>query len=572
MQQTIISTRAASLPPADGWIVLAVAAATAAALTNVLLTLTAVTVSYVPIPFWDGWAEVSSEQLWSALFRPHNAHRIVVYRLVTIADQALTQGLYLVNLGASFALQVLEAALFVALAGSIGLDRWERTLAAALAAGFLFWGIQYENFTWAFQTQFFAVTTFGTLSFFLLGAVPRWWGVAAALAAAVLAVGSMANGVLVPVLLVSLSIAQRRPPTHVATIAVAALILLALYFGVGYETTDRGSPDRLLTDPLGLALYLSAYLGGPFAWLGASASGTSPSAAAAATGVAGLVALGGIGLRLVVCRKLATAARLALLHITLYVVGTGLVTAIGRIRLGVDQSLSSRYATPALVFWLALLFLAWSLAGRAGRRILPLGATLLLLLTLPDARSTDAAARSRRDIADTVATAALTRVNDTAAASRVYPGAERVTTQTQVMRENRTGIFAWPAAQWLGTLLSAHVAVDGAERCRGAFDVATPLPADSGEGAFRVQGWAWQADGAGPPRMLLLTDGAGTVIGYALTDAARPDVSAAIPELRAALFSGWRGHVRIGTPGPVTAFALSSDSSRACPIGTKAIP
>lgn len=568
----MVSTAKASRP-ADGWIVMALAAASAAALTNILLTLTAITTAYVPIPFWDGWEEVSTERLWYSLFAPHGPHRLVVYRLVALLDQAVTQGRYLINFATSLALQALQAGLLIVLAVSAAkLNGREGALAAALTIGFLFWGVQHENFIWAFQTQFFAVTTFGTLSFFLLATMPGPWGAAAAVVASTLAVGSMAGGVVVPPLLIGLSAALRRPVAQTVAIALTAAILLGLYFGVGYETPDRGSPDRLWTDPFGLAFFFAAYLGGPFAWLGASMFGVTPSAAAASAGLLALIAVAGVGLQLLVRPQHATAPRLALLCTALYGLGTGLMISVGRIHLGIDQALVHRYTTPALVFWLALLFLAWSLGGRAGRRILPLGATLLLLLTLPDARSTDAAARSRRDIADTVATAALTRVNDTAAASRVYPGAERVTTQTQVMRENRTGIFAWPAAQWLGTPLSAHVAVDGAERCRGAFDVATPLPADSGEGAFRVQGWAWQADGAGPPRMLLLTDGAGTVIGYALTDVARPDVPAAIPELRAALFSGWRGHVRIGAPGPVTAFALSPDDARACPVGTRMIP
>ncbi len=567
----MVSTAEASRP-ADGWIVMALAAASAAALTNLLLTLTAITTAYVPIPFWDGWEEISTDQLWHSLFAPHNAHRIVVYRLVALADQAVTQGRYLINFAASLALQALEAGLLIVLATRVGIGHAGRGLAAALIVGFLFCGLQYDNFITPFQTQFFAVSTFGTLAFFLLAVVPGWRGAAAAITAAALAVGSMANGVVVPLLLISLSATLRRPISHTAVMTAAAAILLGFYFGAGYETVDRGEPLRLFTDPIGFMFYFAAFMGGPFGGFGPGASGVAAHSAAIVAGFVGPFALAGITVWLMVRRKLATRDRLVLLHTALYTTGTGLVTTVGRIHLGLDQALTSRYATPSLIFWVVLLILAWSLGGPLGRRVLPFAATVLLLLTLPSATATDAAARSRRDIADGAATAALTRVNDTAAALKVYPGAERVATQTQVMRENRTGIFAWPAAQWLGTPLSAHVAIDGAELCRGAFDEATPLPAGSGEGAFRVRGWAWQATGDGPPRMLVLADGAGTIIGYALTDRARPDVSAAIPELRATLFSGWRGHVRIGTPGPVTAFALSSDSSRACPIGTKTIP
>ena len=46
------------------------------------------------------------------------------------------------------------------------------------------------------------------------------------------------------------------------------------------------------------------------------------------------------------------------LGIAALMVGVAFLTALGRLKFGLDQALSSRYATPMLLFWLSLAMLA----------------------------------------------------------------------------------------------------------------------------------------------------------------------------------------------------------------------
>jgi peptidoglycan/LPS O-acetylase OafA/YrhL len=55
--------------------------------------------------------------------------------------------------------------------------------------------------------------------------------------------------------------------------------------------------------------------------------------------------------------------RMALLAVATFVVAMTLLTAAGRVGFGIDQAVTSRYATPILAFWLSLAVLAMAHFG-----------------------------------------------------------------------------------------------------------------------------------------------------------------------------------------------------------------
>jgi hypothetical protein len=97
-----------------------------------------------------------------------------------------------------------------------------------------------------------------------------------------------------------------------------------------------------------LAVYVAAWLGGPVAaW--------RPWAAPLA-GLAGLAFAGGTAVWLLRSGRARPAA--PFLSLCAYSLGAALLTALGRGAEGTSQALSSRYATPAALFWVGALGLA----------------------------------------------------------------------------------------------------------------------------------------------------------------------------------------------------------------------
>jgi hypothetical protein len=113
----------------------------------------------VNVPVWDDWLRAPLAAAWhdgtfglGDLYAPHIDHRIVLPRLMMLANLALTGGDLRFEMGVTFA---------VALAGAAALcARLHRTLPAGAAAAtfvanlFLFSPLQWENFLWAIQTAF----------------------------------------------------------------------------------------------------------------------------------------------------------------------------------------------------------------------------------------------------------------------------------------------------------------------------------------------------------------------------------------------------------------------------------
>jgi hypothetical protein len=536
----------------------------------VLTTLRAMYDAYLPLPFMDQWAVLSLQDCIDQLFSQHNEHRIVVFRLLSMLDQLLSSGTYLVNFYASLAMQVVHAVTFAALVYWAGVRGAANViLAGAISLGYMFWGGQWENFLYSFQTQFFAVFLAGTLAFAAIAAVRGWAGVGAASLCAALAVGSLSNGVLVCLLLPPLAIWLGRPRRETAVLAGVAAGLIALYLA-GYQSPDPDlTPFAALLKPLTSLRYTLAYLGQPLEEL-------LRVQIAAVQGHRHLIAIvmGGIGVGLgifggavlVVRPSFATPARLVLLYVILFIAASAALTSLGRLTFGVGQALASRYLTPSLIFWLALTFLWWSLLPGRFRLLAPASAVCALMLMAGYGRHVDDVVHAMRLTRDGAATALLSNVRDDQEFAKIFLDPQVVAARADILRQKRLALFATPWAGWLGTPLVAHATLRPASACLGAFEGAQAVPDNPPGTAFRVTGWAWDPARAGAPEKILLVDAAGTIVGYGLTDGLRPDIVASIPPVTRQEV-GWRGHVKLTGPTQVGAFILLEDGRSACPLG-----
>jgi hypothetical protein len=213
----------------------------------------------VNVPVWDDWLRAPLAEAWHAgtlgagdLYAPHIDHRIVLPRLLMLANLVLTGGDLRFEMGVTFALVLAGAA---ALAALLYRTLPSRAVAATFVANlFLFSPLQWENFLWAVQTAF--VIPLACLSLALLALAsplsPRA-RFAACAAAAVVATHSFGHGLLLwPAVAAYVALesgGRTKRAFLVAWFAAAALVLVP-YFTVGdLRNTSFHAYGRIPGDP-----------------------------------------------------------------------------------------------------------------------------------------------------------------------------------------------------------------------------------------------------------------------------------------------------------------------------------
>ena len=529
--------------------------------------------AYSPIPFGDQWNAVLPSEYWAQLFDQHNEHRILFPRLFFLVDLLVFNGTNVFNLSAIFAIQLVHTALLAWVARRGGLaDGALFWCSTAIVFGLMFWAYQIENFSWGFQVQFVGVFAAATAAFARL-ALGRhgWTGVMTAILFGAVAAYSMANGFLAPFLLAVLGWWLRLPWRQIAVLAIAAIVLLALYLRGYHSPVGHSDPLIAIRNFHIVIEYALCYLGGPFSQLILSSArqpGTiivEPNVALAmaigAAGVAAFLALLAAELRL---RRPAQGVFLAIMAMG---IATALITGMGRISFSLEQAFAQRYGTPAMVFWCATLLSWLSRHGAPVHRrawaVLLLGAVTLVGAAV-NQRAFLQYARDVGVFRRQGATAILADSHDRSDLEMLYPSAPMLLTQTEKLRKARLSVFSEDWAGWRGTSLASHVRLEPGQNCTGSIDQIAMVSSD-GPPAWRISGWGVHLPQQRPSRRLLLTDGAGTVTGYAYAGLPRADVRQALPDLYSDRV-GWRGHAQLAGDGVVTAWLLADDGSSACPL------
>lgn len=332
-----------------------------------LAVLGAIATCGVPVPVWDQWELVpllekldGGELGMADLWKQHNEHRLVAPLALMVSLAALTGW----NIHCEFAASFLFACGTFALLASMLRTTFGGRAPAWLLAAFslvVFSLSQHENWLWGWQVQWF-MTLFGSV--LATWSLQRWpgraRGVLVAMLGALLASLSLSSGLLVWVAVLPLvALPHPRRTLWLACWCAAATAFLAAYLD-GFETPPGHPPwSASLSAPFELLRYVSTYLGLP---LGAFDPAFAPLAGVGilccfAYATARLVASGPAALERLL--PWATLALLALL--------SALATGVGRVGLGVQQALSSRYATIANLLLLAAL-VACALAWEEGER------------------------------------------------------------------------------------------------------------------------------------------------------------------------------------------------------------
>jgi hypothetical protein len=518
--------------------------------------------AFSPVPYWDMWGGYLRSMLAiddgsvSEWWAQHNEHRLLVARMFFWVDIHVFGGtspfLIISILAVVIAIVVV---LIVALAHRLRESR--NTLAppygflilsSIITIGMMSW-MQNENLIWGFQIQFVLATLcpLATLVFLALASEssltrPRASLVffVAALVSAVGAVGSMSSGIVAPWIALAYVLVMRFRRWQMALTAVVAVALTAAYL-IGYvRPSEHGDPlHELISNPIGFLSYLAVYLGGPFYWATKSLW---------MAGIAGIViAVAVVALTITLLRsRRSHAMGLALIAFAWSVIGVGILTASGRLVFGIEQATASRYQTPTLALWLAVLVVcSVGLQARLSERpwlpIIALGVIVVTLIPAQKPAFGDFGPRqAERNLA---AVAVALGINDPQALGTVYPDPQFALTEGKLAMTKHFGLFGQQPWASMSATLGTPSRATKTVACHGTIDSASVLANTQIE---RIDGWAVETPHAfSPGDVLEVVDRTNLIIGYAVIGSSRPDVAQAYPASTAD--SGLSGYVPTGT-------------------------
>jgi MFS family permease len=431
-----------------------------------------------------------------------------------------------------------------------------------LCLALLFWGIQYENFLWGFQVQFFGVVLFAAAAFATVAMGPAT-GVAAS--AAVLlsgaAVYTLASGILVPPLAFLLGLWVGRPRWYFAVLLIAAIGWPATYLW-GYKTPSHLSDPLDVFSNLGaICLHFLVQIGGPYFRAVDSRPDFYLAAIFGAIGVALFV--GGLVLA---AFQPAKPQEKTLATLAIYLLGATLLVALGRVRFGVDQALSSRYATPVLAFWLSTLLIWFSAtASRPRLQLLTLlvGAPMAVLPAVTEPRFVKVGLDwvLERNLA---IPALLAGVNDPSL-TNLLPQTDEVLESRTALISSRTSVFVKGWTRLIGANFAEQFTVHADDRCAGSFRRAQPV--DEAGSGWSAVGTAWRKGSFDPLRRIVLVSGDGRIVGYGLGGFDSSSIGEEPDPETSNQPVWWTGDFMQRDPSKVTAYALD-DKGSGCMIGS----
>ena len=533
--------------------------------------------TYSALPLWDEWAlfdhlATHPGWSWTWLWAQHNEHRILVPKLFFLADVHLFGGTQVFLLASIFATQLLQVALLSFSVWKLGGMRGSAWRAATgLIAYCILCPTQQENLTSGFQLQFVlpaAMATLAMLSFLLVArefqqrARPLLLWLA--IAAATVATWSLANGMLLwPLLLLAaLLLASTRFTWLLLWLFSAANIGLYLYH---YR---RPSPT---SGVLPSVHALGNFLGFVAIYFGSSFVRHSSGRIALIVGAAGLCAGLIVVVRLLLQRGTRSLLALELSLLMLLCIATAVITASGRLNLGLEEATASRYQTFALLYWcsLGLLALSYIVGVSGGRKtssaMLNAFCAVLLVVMLGFATQVrlpliDAQWRQLR--LRLVSLALLTGVHDPAALVEAYPSPQPVLRAGQYMKDNHLSIFAGKRYSQLGQPLDMVFRSAAANACSGYLSSSQVLPADGGQG-LRLTGYAWDRELHRPAREIVAV-AAGRISGFGANVSIPLNSSSAGPRADPTRF-GWIAFARETRPASaVELYAIVGSQEQAC--------
>ena len=326
----------------------------------------------VAVPVLDQWALVSLLDKWHGhnltfadFWAQHNEHRLVFPRLIMLACAVLSGWDLRWELAVNLLLGVgIYAALTTQIrqtAQRTGILAF-RWLAPVFALA-IFSFRQHENWEWGWQLQIFLNVLAVIVGIVALAKWPlSWLRLGVGMACGIVATYSFANGMLFWLvggcLVLCLPRSPRKWPYLILWVLVGSAVIASYRYQFADNPIMRESLAYGLRHPVTFLLYAVTYVGSLFS-IGNLEAHPYWSMAFAATpaGLFGLAALWRVARN---CRLQGVSRDLWLPYgaMVFYASLSALVSASGRVSMGVVQSTASRYTTISQLFWVGLVGLA----------------------------------------------------------------------------------------------------------------------------------------------------------------------------------------------------------------------
>jgi hypothetical protein len=510
--------------------------------------------NYSPVPFWDMWngyldffMQVSDGN-HAAWWAQHNEHRIFLSRLLFWMDLKFFHGSGVSLIVANYLLVAVGAVVFCAAVRKLTRSTADRTLAVAAMAvvcGAAFFWSQENNLTWGFQSQFVLAQLLPMCALYVLGGTEdsASEGMGRFLLACLLGVaacGSMANGVLALPLMCVYAIVVGLPWNRVFVLVAVTGVTIIKYYA-GYST-GVGHPPLLATlrsEPLGIVEFVLAYLGSPVSFIP-----HGPTKGLGMSLLAGAILVVSASVLLVTAWKRRRDKRIvfAMLAFIAYVGATALGTALGRISGGMEQALASRYTTPALMAWSALLIalLPTAIARPRLRRALLIAAPCILL-ALGAGQYAALAYRDQMRFQRAAGALALAMdVRDESIIGQIFPFTDWAMAIAGKARPRHLSVFGQAPFVDALQLIGTQATPQDSGHCKGMIDSVTTIP---GQPFARVEGEVTRPDSHIDYDRLALIDPDGKIAGVAI-DGSPGDKQHISPSTDGQLSSRFLGYVR----------------------------
>jgi hypothetical protein len=218
---------------------------------------------------------------------------------------------------------------------------------------------QYENFLWGWQLTLFLSLFAVVVAIVLLGNPPFGWGkFVGSVLSALVGTYSFANGMLcwpIGVVLLWWLLAGRKERVLATTLwSLAGLLSIGAYLWRYTSPPEHPSLLALFKKPLGFVAYFFAYCGSICAHVGEDGF-VSQKTWGVIFGAASLLLWAWAACRIWGRFRANFKTFAPYFALSAYSLGSALMTAIGRTGFGANQSLTSRYCTLTIPFWVCLI-------------------------------------------------------------------------------------------------------------------------------------------------------------------------------------------------------------------------
>ena len=508
-------------------------AACALAAWSIASTIVVFAIAFTKLPIYDAWdywvprvVALRAQRPFLWLVSQHSEHRVATSRVLYLIDHHAFsfRGEFLVICSAFLFIAI--AAFLIRYSRKIGVD--DMPFYGAIVCSFFFSAQQFVNYIWPAQVCLPLVLFFAVTAILCSARVESLRGVCGLWLLAILGSYSMAQGLFVWPVVISVLLMRRLRKEAIATVIVGAITWVS-YFLTYFQPPGGASVTAGLGHLPKVVLFFVAYLGSPLAeasGIGAQEMGQSGDYFRLA-----VCAVGGIML-LVATVWLVRHARtkwdygaIGVICYTILCAGGG---GLGRSNLPIAAAVTDRYQTSVFIAWAALLAL---LLSRWNGLKMKLATVVFTAIFVSSAQMSKISyAENYRQVIESGEMSLINGVYRNDLADAVYHTPEVFPQVVPMLRAQGLTVWADYWTHWVGTPASDHYIIGTPGYCRIESVTKDPF-------GWRSVGWCYDRR-----PMLVLVDDAGLVDGFARSVISRPDLYKA--DFSTDPYCGWITYTR----------------------------